>query len=250
MNKFIAMILLSFGLSSIVSAQSIKIFAASSTKLAMQEIEDEFKNKNPQDEITVIYSGTGKAYAQFTNGFEYDIFIAADSKYPQKIASDGDAITKPVVYAMGTVALFSHNEELIKMGLDAIKSDKVKYLSIANQKLAPYGEAALEILKNYGLEDEAKEKLVLGDNIAQSVQFVDSGAAEIGLVAFSLIKATKKESEYMLIEQNSYSPMKQAFVLTRYAKGKPLAQKFGDFLLSDNAQSIFEKYGFTKAKIK
>ena len=119
---------------------------------------------------------------------------------------------------------------------------------IANPKLAPYGEAALEILKNCGLEDESKEKLVLGDNIAQSVQFVDSGAAEIGLVAFSLIKTTKEESQYMLIDQSSYSPMKQAFVLTKYAKGKPLAYKFGDFLLSESAQNIFEKYGFTKAK--
>lgn len=248
MKKFITGLILIFGASTLMFADSIQVFAASSTKLAMQEITDEFKDKNPQDDIVVIYSATGKAYAQFTNGFEYDIFIAADSKYPEKIASDGDAITEPLVYAMGAVALFSHDEDLIKTGIDALKSEKVKFLSIANPRLAPYGEAALEILKNYGLEDAAKEKLVLGDNIAQSVQFVDSGAAEIGLVAFSLIKTTKKESEYLLIEQSKYSPMRQAFVLTKYAKEKPLAQKFGDFLLSDSAQNIFEKYGFTKAK--
>lgn len=248
MKKFTAALLLLLGLNGAVSADAIKVFAASSTKLAMQEIADLFKNENPQDEITVIYSGTGKAYAQFTNGFEYDIFIAADSKYPQKIVDDGNAITKPLIYAMGAVALFSHDEEIIKKGLEAIKSDEVKHFSIANPRLAPYGEAALEILKNYGLEDEAKEKLVLGDNIAQSVQFVDSGAAEIGLVAFSLIKTTKKESEYMLIDQSRYSPMKQAFVLTKYAKEKPLAYKFGDFLLSKSAQNIFEKYGFTRVK--
>jgi len=248
MKRFITGIMLFLGFGSMLSAQSIKIFAASSTKLAMQEIVDEFKSNNPKDDITVIYSGTGKAYAQFTNGFEYDIFIAADSNYPQKIADDGDAITEPILYAMGAVALFGHNEELVKMGMDAIKSDKVKYISIANPKLAPYGEAAIEILKNYGLEDEAKGKLVLGDNIAQSVQFVDSGAAEIGLVAFSLVKTTKKESEYMLIEPSRYTPMRQAFVLTKYAKEKPLAKKFGDFLLLESTQNIFEKYGFTKVK--
>lgn len=237
-----------FGSITLLFADSIKVFAASSTKLAMQEITDEFKKENPQDEIVVIYSATGKAYAQFTNGFEYDVFIAADSTYPERIVSDGNAITEPLVYAMGAVALFSHDEEIIKKGLEVIKSDEVKYLSIANPRLAPYGVAAQEILKNYGLEDTAKDKLVLGDNIAQSVQFVDSGAAEIGLVAFSLIKTTKKESEYLLIDKSKYSPMRQAFVLTKYAKEKPLAQKFGDFLLSKSAQDNFEKYGFTKAK--
>lgn len=235
-------------LSMSLSADTIKVFAASSTKLAMQEITEEFKKHNPKDEIVVIYSATGKAYAQFTNGFEYDVFIAADSKYPQKIASDGNAITEPLVYAMGAVALFSHDEEIVKKGLEAIKDKKVKHLSIANPRLAPYGAAAMEILENYALEDAAKEKLVLGDNIAQSVQFVDSGAADIGLVAFSLIKTTKKESEYQLIDQSKYSPMRQAFVLTKHAKKKPLAQKFGDFLLSETAQNSFKKYGFTKVK--
>jgi len=248
MKKFTTALILLLGLNGVMLADTIKVFAASSTKLAMQEITEEFKKHNPEDEIVVIYSATGKAYAQFTNGFEYDVFIAADSKYPQKILSDGNAITEPLVYAMGAVALFSHDEDLIKSKMDAIKSEKVKYLSIANPRLAPYGAAAMEILKNYALEDAAKEKLVLGDNIAQSVQFVDSGAAEIGLVAFSLIKTTKKESEYLLIDQSRYSPMKQAFVLTKYAKEKPLAYKFGDFLLSEAAQKSFEKYGFTKVK--
>lgn len=248
MKKLLSGLIFVFGLESAMLAEAIKVFAASSTKLAMQEISEEFKKQNPEDEIVVIYSATGKAYAQFTNGFEYDIFIAADSKYPQKIVSDGNAITEPLVYAMGAVALFSHDEEIVKKGLEAIKEKKVKHLSIANPRLAPYGAAAMEILKNYGLEDAAKEKLVLGDNIAQSVQFVDSGAADIGLVAFSLIKTTKKESQYKLIDQNKYSPMRQAFVLTKYAKKKPLAKKFGDFLLSQSAQNSFKKYGFAKVK--
>lgn len=246
MKKLLIILFLLLGANGIVFAQNIKVFAASSTKLAMQEIVAEFKKENPQDDITITFSATGKAYAQLSNGLEYDIFIAADSKYPAKIVSDGNAITEPKVYAMGAVALFSLEVELIKSGIEALKDEKVKHISIANPRLAPYGVAAEEILKNYGLEDTTRGKLVLGDNIAQSVQFVDSGAAEIGLVAFSLVKTTKKENQYKLIDPSKYSAMKQAFVLTKYAKDKPLAYKFGDFLLSDTAQKSFEKYGFTK----
>lgn len=248
MKKIIVATLLVLGLNGSLFADKITVFAASSTKLAMQEIVGEFQKLNPNDEIVVIYSATGKAYAQFTNGFDYDIFLAADTTYPAKIVSDGNALSKPLVYAMGSVALFSHDGAFIKDGIEVIKDKKIKHLSIANPRLAPYGVAALEILENYGLEEVAKDKLVLGDNIAQSVQFVDSGAAEVGLVAFSLIKTTKKESEYILIDPAKYTPMEQAFVLTKYAKDKPLAKKFGDFLLLDFAQNIFEKYGFGKAK--
>lgn len=227
---------------------SLTVFAASSTKLAMQDIVEEFSKRHPSAKIRATYSATGKAYAQFSNGFKYDIFVAADSNYPTKIYSDKNAITEPHIYAYGAVALIAQNSELIKGGLESIKNENVKHLSIANPRLAPYGVAALEILKNSGLENVAKSKLVLGDNIAQSVQFVDSGAAEMGLVAFSLIKSTKKESEYLLIDKKLYKPMKQAFVLTKYAKDKPIAGEFGDFLLGDFAQKSFQKYGFGRAK--
>lgn len=248
MKKLISATLILCGLSGNLWAEAIKVFAASSTKLAMSEVVKNFKAQNPNDDILITFSATGKAYAQFSNGFDYDVFMAADDTYPEKIVKDGSAMNDPEVYALGSVALYSTDPELIKMGMDALKSDKVKHISIANPKLAPYGVAAKEIIKNYGLEDVASAKLVLGDNIAQSVQFVDSGAAEVGLVAFSLIKSTQDSSRYMAIDPKKYTLLKQAFVLTKYAKGKPLASKFGAFLLSDIAQDSFKKYGFGKIK--
>ena len=246
-NTLLSLMLLTFIYSGL-SAQTLKIFAASSTKLAMQEIVGEFGKRHPNAKLEVTYSATGKAYAQFSNGFKYDIFMAADTTYPQKIHNDANAITKPKLYAYGVVALFSTNTQLIKRGLKSLQDKNIKHISIANPRLAPYGVAALEILKNSGLENATKSKLVLGDNIAQSVQFVDSGAAEIGLVALSLIKSAKKESEYLLIDKRLYAPMEQAFVLTKYAKSNPLAQEFGDFLLQEFAQKSFEKQGFGRAK--
>jgi molybdate transport system substrate-binding protein len=225
-------------------AGKITVFAASSTKLAMSEIVEAFKKQNPNDDVSVIFSSTGKAYAQFTNGFPYDIFIAADSTYPAKIVSDGNALGQPKVYALGVLALYSHDRELVKLGMDALKSTRVKHISIANPRLAPYGEAALEVIKKYGLEDTAKGKLVLGDNIAQSVQFIDSGAADVGLVAFSLIKSSKEADEYLVVDPTKYAPLQQAFVVTKHAKEKPLAAKFAAFLTADSSKEIFEKYGF------
>lgn len=244
MKKIISGLVISFGLSASLFADTINVFAASSTKLAMEEIIKDFKIKNPNDDVVATYAATGKAYAQFSNGLDYDIFMAADTTYPAKIVSDGNAIGEPKIYALGVVALYSNNEELIKKGIDSFKDEKIKHISIANPSVAPYGVAAMEIIESYGLKDITKDKIVLGENIAQSVQFVDSGASEIGLVAFSLIKTTKKESEYKLIDSSKYKPMEQSFVLTKYSKDKPLATKFASFITSKESKYVFEKYGF------
>jgi molybdate transport system substrate-binding protein len=248
MKKIISTVAVVLSLSVPLLADSINVFAASSTKLAMNKIVEKFKAINPNDEIVITFSSTGKAYAQFSNGFAYDIFMAADSSYPAKIYEDKNAITKPEVYALGVVALFSTNKELIKKGLNALSDESVKHISIANPRLAPYGVAAMEILKNHSLQEATKSKLVLGDNIAQSVQFVDSGAAEIGLVAYSLIKSSRESDEFMLIDKKRYAPMQQSFVLTKYAKDKPLAKKFAEFILTKESQDIFEEFGFGRVK--
>lgn len=225
-------------------AETIKVFVASSAKLAMSEVVKEFKKGNPNDEIVLSFGASGKAYAQFSNGFQYDIFMAADSIYPAKIVSDGDGISKPEIYALGSVALYSNNKELIKLGMNALKSNKVKHISIANPKVAPYGVAAMEILTNYRLKDAVASKIVMGDNIAQSVQFIDSGAADIGLVAYSLLKETQPKGEYLVVDSSKYTPLTQSFVVTKYAKNKPLASKFASFIVSKRAKAILKEYGF------
>lgn len=243
MKKFIKIAAIIIALVSNSAAQNLKVFAASSTKFAMQEIVEEFKLQHPKDSIEVTYSATGKAYAQLLNGLGYDIFMAADSLYPKKIAEDGNALGEAKVYALGRLALFAHDPNLLKEGLESLKNKSVKHISIANPKVAPYGAAAMDILKNYNLLDDIKSKLVLGDNMAQSVQFVESGAAEVGIVAFSLIK-NKEKSHYLPIDPTKYKPLEHSFVLTKYAKEKPLAQEFADFILSQKSQEIFKKYGF------
>ena len=226
-------------------ADTLTVFAASSTKLAMQEIVADFEKEKPHAKVDIYFSATGKAFAQFTHGFKYDIFLAADTQYPESIVKNGDALGEITVYAYGAVALYSKNKELIQEGIEVLKTDKVKKISIANPRLAPYGVAAVEIMQNYGLNESVSKKIVQGDNISQSVQFVDSGAADVGFVAFSLIKTNAQEGEYMLIDQAKYKPLKQAFVLTKHAKDKPEAEEFAKFLTSKKAKEVFEKYGFS-----
>jgi molybdate transport system substrate-binding protein len=243
-KKLLTTTLVVLGLSGNLWAEKIDVFVAASAKLAMSEITKEFKKANPNDEVVLSFGASGKAYAQFSNGFKYDIFMSADSTYPAKIVSDGEAISKPEIYALGLVTLYSNDKELIKLGMNALKSNKVKHISIANPKVAPYGVSAMEILTNYGLKDRVASKIVMGDNIAQSVQFVDSGAADIGLVAYSLLKETEPKGEYLVIDKSKYTPLAQAFVLTKYAKNKPLASKFASFIVSKQAKAIFKEYGF------
>ncbi|KIM11958.1 MAG: molybdate-binding protein [Sulfuricurvum sp. PC08-66] len=242
MKKILFVALLS--LTTFVHAETIKVFAASSTKLAMTDIVGAYKKAHPTDEILITFSATGKAYAQFSNGFEYDLFMAADTTYPAKIVADGMALGAPKVYANGVIALYSSDAQVVQKGLEGLVDSNVKHISIANPKVAPYGVAALSILEAAKLKTSLESKLVLGDNIAQSVQFVDSGAAEAGLVAFSLIKSTKPATHYVLVDTALYTPLAQAYVLTKHAKGKKLASDFAAFVGSDASKKIFETYGF------
>lgn len=237
------LILVCFSILSLASDR-LDVFVASSAKDAMSEVASEFKKSHPQSDIRLNFGGSGKAYAQFSNGFIYDLFFSADSTYTAKIVADGGAISEPKVYAKGVIALLANDKRHLKDGIMGLKNPSILHISIANAKLAPYGLAATQILKSYGIYDEVKEKLVLGENIGQSVQFVDSGAAEVGLVALSLIKNKKPEDSYIIIDDSKFSPLEQSFVITKYAKDKPLAKEFGDFIVSDEAKEIFKKHGF------
>lgn len=201
----------------------LSIFVASSSKELITKIADDFqKDKN----ITIdIYStSSGKGYAQLINGFKYDIYFSADSEYPNKVYNQGLS-EKPKVYEIGFLALYSKNTTLISKGILALTDDEVVKIAIANPKLAPYGKLGIKFLKNIKIYNKLKEKLILGENISQAVQFVDAGAVDIGIVAISLLK-DKPKNQYLKLESKFYNPMKQTFVVTKYGKDKKIVQDF------------------------
>ncbi len=225
-------------------AEKVTVFAASSTKLAMEEVVELFKKAHPAAKVDIYFNASGKAFAQFTNGFKYDLFFAANMEYAEAIAKQGDAISDPKPFVLGTVALYSHNPALVAKGLGVLGAPEVKKISIANPRVAPYGIAAMQIIENAGLSKAVEGKIAQGENIGQSVQFVDTGAADIGLVAFSLIKNKAKPEEYMEVDDALYAPIKQGFVVTKYAKDNNTAFAFADFVFTKEAQDVFVKYGF------
>ncbi|MEB2807225.1 molybdate ABC transporter substrate-binding protein [Campylobacter upsaliensis] len=230
-----------------LQAEKISIFVASSASKAMSEFREIFMQNHPNDEIELIFGASGKHYQLLKEGREFDLFFSADAKYAAQIAKDGNALNEPKIYALGVVALYSLDEALLKGGVEKLgeKADKIKHLSIANPKVAPYGVAASEILKNLQLEKQFKNKIVLGDNISQPVLHIDSGAAELGIVAYSLVSSVNlPKGKAVLIDPKFYTPLEQSFVLTKYAKDKKLALEFADFIISNEAKAIFKKYGF------
>lgn len=232
-------------------AEKISVFVASSASKAMGEVREAFLKTHPKDEIELVFGASGKHYQLLKEGREFDMFFSADSKWAGQIAQDGNAASQPAVYALGVVALYSLDDKLLKGGEKALKdrAKAIKHISIANPKVAPYGVAAEEVMKNLGIYELFKDKIVLGDNISQPVNHIDTGAAELAFVAYSLVSPINKpKGKVLVVDSALFSPLEQSFVITRYGKGKKLAQEFSDFVLSKDGKAIIEKYGFGTAK--
>lgn len=228
-------------------AEKISVFVASSASKAMGEVREAFSKIHPKDEIELVFGASGKHYQLLKEGREFDMFFSADSKWAGQIAQDGNAASQPAVYALGVVALYSLDEKLLKGGEKALKDrvKAIKHISIANPKVAPYGVAAEEVMKNLGIYELFKDKIVLGDNISQPVNHIDTGAAELAFVAYSLVSPINKpKGKVLVVDSALFSPLEQSFVITKYGKGKKLAQEFSDFVLSKDGKAIIEKYGF------
>ena len=226
-------------------AEKINVFVASSASKAFLQIKDEFLKQNKNDDIELTFGASGKHYHLLKKGREFDMFFSADTKYAKQIYNDNLALTKPKVYALGILALYSLNEDYVKNGLKYLSNENIKHISIANPKLAPYGAISVEILKNANLYDKVEDKLVIGDNISAPVTYVDTKASEVGMVAYSLVSPINNpKGKAVLIDKSLYTPLKQSFVITKYAKDKNLTNKFADFVLSSKGKEILKKYGF------
>lgn len=239
--------LCSFGAVS-AHAGEVSITAAADLQYAMPEIIKAYESKNPGDKVNAVFGSSGKAYSQISSGAPYDIFFSADIGYPEKLKSAGLAIADTKPYAIGRIGLWATK----KSGIDVSKGpnillDKaVKKVAIANPAHAPYGRAAVACLKHYKLYEKVKEKIVMGENIQQTTQFVETGAAEVGLIAYSLAlaPALAKEGNFYLLPADSHNEILQGYVLLKRAKGNDSARRFEAFLGSLEARKIFKRYGF------
>lgn len=253
MKKLIAMILVAVFTVTCMSVSAfagvVSITAASDLQYAMKDIVAAFESKNPGDKATVVFGSSGKAYSQIESGAPYDIFFAADIGYPQKLRKSGAAISDPKPYAIGRIALWVTKKSGLDVnkGMDILFDPKVKKIAIANPAHAPYGRIAKEVMEHYKVFDKVKERLVFGENIQQTAQFIQSGAADAGFVAYSLVLAPALATigNYKLIPASAHKEIIQGYVLLKPSANNPTAKLFESFVGSADARIIFGKYGFT-----
>lgn len=243
---FLSLVSLSF-------AGEINIYAASDLVFAFKELKKAYKEKYPQDRIKVIFGSSGKGYSQIINSAPFDLIFSANEAYVKKLQERGFTVSPVKLYAYGKIVLWSRKDTGINIekGIKALLDKKVKRISIANWKHAPYGVAAKECLEYYNLFKKVRNKLIIGENIAQTAQYAESGAADIGIIALSLALSNrlKKEGNYYQLSEKCYRPIHQAYAVLKHAEEDKerfnTAMRFFNFISSKEAKEILKKYGFS-----
>ena len=198
-------------------------------------------------ELKVSSGSTGKLYAQIREGAPFDLFLAADRKHPQLVADEGLAASAPFTYAIGRLALWSADPALLAGdATKALRDGAFRKLAIASPKLAPYGEAAEQVLAALGLSEAMRAKLVFGENIAKTYQFVATGNAELGFVALSQIASPDKPAagSRWVVPAHLYQPIRQDAVLLKRGADNPAAREAAAFLRGPAARRLIDSFGY------
>jgi molybdate transport system substrate-binding protein len=227
----------------------VTIAAASDLNFAFKELVAEFE-KQTGNHVKLSLGSSGNFFSQIQNGAPFDLFFSADIGYPRKLEEAGLAAPRSLYrYAIGRIVVWAPNTASVaveKAGIQAVADPAVKKIAIANPKHAPYGRAAVAALHYFKLYDRVKDKLVFGENIAQAAQFVESGAADIGIIALSLALAPtmKASGKYWEVLAEAHPPLEQGAVILKSAKNPEAAKQFLDFVRSAAWQATMRRYGF------
>jgi molybdate transport system substrate-binding protein len=256
MKKTFATILwLPFFLWTFARAQTnaaLSIAAASDLVYCLEELNTEFQKSHPATALRISTGSSGNFFAQIQNGAPFDIFLSADMKYPQELIkaslADSSSLT---LYAIGYIVLWSMRSDIeVARGVEILRDEKIKKVAIANPAHAPYGRAAKAALEHFQLWETIQPKLVLGENIAQTAQFIQTGNVDAGIVALSLVLSPKLKNtgSYYLIPEASFPRLEQGAVLTKKGIKNPAAKRYLEFLRSQPARETFNRYGFRLPK--
>ncbi len=242
----IRLILIALFISSSIYAKSLKVAVAANVRFAFDEIATAYTKKSGIKIVTIVAS-SGKLTAQIQHGAPFDLFMSANMKYPEYLYEKNLAITKPKIYAYGMLVLWSLNSK-INVSLEGLKDKKVKKIAIPNPKTAPYGIEGLKVLAKYGLKKQLYSKIVFGESVSQTNQYIYSHSADIGITAKSVVKSPNMQDKGKWIELNKsdYAPIKQGIVILKYGEknNKKNSLDFYNFIFSNSGQHILKKYGY------
>jgi len=248
MTEMLAVFLLLTG--SCATAQEITVAAAADMSAVLPQLAAAYTKKTGQA-VKLSFGASGNLTNQIRNGAPFDVFFSADEEYPQQLIADGLASNGTLYrYAVGRLVLWVPSDsplELSKLGMQALLDPSVKKIAIANPATAPYGRAAAAALRHFGIYDQVSGRLVIGENVAQAAQFVESGNAQAGLIALShaLAPAMKNQGRYWTVPLDAYPTLNQAAVVLSRSNQRDAARKFLEFLRGAEATSLLASYGFS-----
>ena len=230
------------------NAGEISIAVAANVSYAIDSLKQAFTSEHPETKIQVILGSSGKLTAQIRHGAPYDLLLSANMKYPDALYEEKIAVTAPVIYAQGALAILSVKERNYCAELHVLESSDVKKIAIANPKTAPYGVAAVEALKNAGLYEKLQEKFVYGESISQTITYAIT-AADIGIIAKSSLYSPqmghfKEAIHWSDVDETLYTPIDQGMVILKRGKGNVEVKAFYDFMGSNRAKEILKSFGY------
>lgn len=233
--------------SPLACAGTLTVAVASNVQYAFDELRADFK-KETGHELKPVFNSSGKLAAQIINGAPFDVFLSADMEYPEKLYREGVAAAAPKAYAYGALVLWTMKALDLGNWQNALASPAVHKIAVANPKTAPYGRETLKALAHFGLEQTLAPKLVFGESIAQTNQYIHSKAADAGFTAKSVVLAPqmKGQGQWVELPKGSYQPIAQGVVILKHAQrtDPKLAQQFHDFVFSAKSRAILERYGY------
>ena len=247
MRNLLALLFLCTGLA---VAQDIVVAAAADMSAVLPRLAESYTKKTGQA-VKLSFGSSGNLTNQIRNGAPFDLFFSADEQYPQQLIAEGLASKDTLYrYAVGRLVLWVPGDsalDLSKLGIQALLDLSVKKISMANPATAPYGRAAEAALRHFGIYDQVSSRLVLGENVSQAAQFVESGNAQAGLIALShaLAPAMKDKGRYWKVPLDAYPTLNQAAVVLSRSKQQDAARKFLEYLRNPEVTSLLTGYGFS-----
>jgi molybdate transport system substrate-binding protein len=232
------------------AAATVTVAAAADLKFAMDDMVAQFTKAHPTITANVTYGSSGNFFSQLSNSAPFDMFFSADADFPRQLARQGLAIEgSEFLYAVGRIVIWvprASSLDVQRLGMAALRDAAVQHVAIANPQHAPYGRAAVAAMKSLGVYEDVKQKLVFGENVAQTAQFVQSGAAEVGVIAFSLATAPamQQDGKYWEVPLDVYPRVEQGGVIMKWAHDLTAARAFRDFVLSPPGRVTLKRYGF------
>lgn len=232
----------------LVGAEDMTIAAASDLNFAFKELVVEYE-KTTGNHVKLSLGSSGNFYAQIQNGAPFDLYFSADIGYPRKLEEAGLTVSGSLYrYAVGRIVLWAGTASRLDVskGFDVLREPGIRKIAIANPKHAPYGRAAVAAMESFKVYESVKDKLILGENISQAAQFIESGACEIGVIALSLAVAPAMSGKgvYWEVPVEAYPPLEQGAVILKQSKNQEAARRFLEFMQGSQGQEIMRRYGF------